>query len=66
MSFSEVTKTSNFMANYVTKLKSTIREAAGGDDETPLLGMKICVNPGNGAGGFFAAQARRPPSVAPL
>ena len=49
-----------FMVPYVEKLKGAVRAAAGGDDATPLAGMKICVNPGSGAGGFFASEVLAP------
>ena len=44
-----------FMDPYVDKLRRTIIDVAGGGDAKPLAGFKICVNAGNGAGGFFAA-----------
>ena len=65
----------SFMAPYAEKLRETVRKAAigsdnarggdrGGMDATlityPLLGMRICVNPGNGAGGFFATEVLEP------
>ena len=50
----------DFMGAYVEKLQATVREAAGGDDEAPLRGMRVCVNPGNGAGGFFASAVLAP------
>ena len=50
----------NFMDAYVEKLRAAVREAAGGDDEAPLRGMRVCVNPGNGAGGFFASAVLAP------
>lgn len=37
---------------YGAHLASLIR-AQGGDDPQPLKGMRIVVNPGHGAGGFF-------------
>ena len=43
-----------FMDPYVAKLRRTIVDAAGGGDAAPLRGMRVCVNAGNGAGGFFA------------
>ena len=55
---SDVLTKDSFMADYIEKLKATVRKTAGGEDDAPLAGMRICVNPGNGAGGFFAAQAR--------
>ena len=48
------------MGAYVEKLRAAVREAAGGDDEAPLRGMRVCVNPGNGAGGFFASEVLAP------
>ena len=44
-----------FMLPYVQKLKETIIDTAGAGP-TPLDGMKICVNAGNGAGGFFSTD----------
>ncbi|KAH8070020.1 sinapyl alcohol dehydrogenase [Aureococcus anophagefferens] len=45
-----------FMDPYVAKLRRTIIDVAGGGDAKPLAGFKICVNAGNGAGGFFATE----------
>jgi phosphomannomutase len=50
----------DFMGAYVEKLRAAVREAAGGDGEAPLRGMRVCVNPGNGAGGFFASAVLAP------
>jgi len=49
---------SGFMDAYIRKLQQTIRDTAGSD--APLAGLKVCVNPGNGAGGFFALQVLAP------
>ena len=49
-----------FMRPYVEKLQAAVRSAAGGDDAAPLRGMRVCVNPGNGAGGFFASAVLVP------
>ena len=48
-----------FMVPYVEKLKGAVRAAAGLDDATPLAGMKICVNPGSGAGGLLRVGGAR-------
>jgi len=56
------TKTLEFIARYALHLVDTIR--SGVNDpvhyETPLRGMKILVDAGNGAGGFFADQVLVP------
>ncbi|KAH8048410.1 hypothetical protein JL722_12461 [Aureococcus anophagefferens] len=49
-----------FMDPYVDKLRRTIIDVAGGGDAKPLAGFKICVNAGNGAGGFFATKVLKP------
>ena len=49
-----------FMDPYVAKLRRTIIDVAGGGDAKPLAGFKICVNAGNGAGGFFATEVLEP------
>jgi len=54
-----VLSTGQFMSSYIDKLKRAVCEAAQ-TDALPLRGMKICVNPGNGAGGFFAAEVLAP------
>ena len=47
------------MDEYVEKLRKTIVETSG-ISATPLKGLKVCVNAGNGAGGFFATQVLAP------
>ena len=58
---------SGFMGPYVEKLKATITAAcfegsgvAAEDETKPLAGLKICVDPGNGAGGWFATDVLEP------
>lgn len=41
---------------YAADLVGKIRQGSGLADEKPLAGMKIIVDAGNGAGGFFASQ----------
>ena len=48
-----------FMDDYVEKLRQTIIDTSG-ISATPLKGLKVCVNAGNGAGGFFATQVLAP------
>ena len=51
-----------YMVGYIEKLKAAVRSASGTGDSAaePLRGMRVCVNPGNGAGGFFAAAVLAP------
>eukprot|EP01042_Synura_sphagnicola_P002669 gene2669-3235_t len=42
------------MQAYSNFLKQTVYSLVEGRLENPLFGLKICVNPGNGAGGFLA------------
>ena len=44
----------SFMDEYSSQLVDCVRERCGGDK--PLLGKKIIVDAGNGAGGFFIAE----------
>jgi len=48
----------DFMSVYADGLADKIRKAAG--SEAPLAGMKIVVDAGNGAGGFFVEKVLRP------
>jgi phosphomannomutase len=47
------------MDDYVEKLRQTIIDTSG-IATTPLKGLKVCVNAGNGAGGFFATSVLAP------
>lgn len=47
-----------FMDVYSKRLADMIRSACG--SETPLLGLKIVVDAGNGAGGFYAEKVLKP------
>ena len=55
-----VRKLDGFMTPYLEKLRAAVREAARDDGARPLEGMRICVNPGNGAGGVFATDVLAP------
>lgn len=48
------------MTPYVEGLKRKIISALGDENEQPLAGMKLIVDAGNGAGGFFAERILRP------
>ena len=48
----------DFISIYAADLVSKIRKATG--SETPLAGMKIIVDAGNGAGGFYADKVLKP------
>lgn len=50
----------DFMSVYAQQLVQTIREGVNHQHEQPLQGLKIVVDAGNGAGGFFAAQVLQP------
>jgi phosphomannomutase len=52
----------DFISRYASFLVRTIRQAVNDPDhfDTPLSGMKILVDAGNGAGGFFAAGVLQP------
>ena len=56
------TETLDFISRYALHLVNTIREGVNDPVryETPLRGMKIIVDAGNGAGGFFADQVLVP------
>lgn len=43
----------NWMPDYAASLKQAILSKTTSHDERPLTGLKIILNPGNGAGGFF-------------
>lgn len=49
----------DLMADYAAFLVATIRQGAGLGD-TPLAGLKIVVDAGNGAGGFFVDKVLAP------
>lgn len=49
----------SLMDDYAASLVATIRNGAGQGD-TPLAGLKIVVDAGNGAGGFFVDQVLKP------
>ncbi|MGE4489967.1 MAG: phosphomannomutase/phosphoglucomutase [Kiritimatiellales bacterium] len=49
----------NLMDDYAASLVSTIRKGAGQGD-TPLAGLKIVVDAGNGAGGYFVDKVLKP------
>lgn len=48
----------DFMASYSNHLANLVRQASGSD--RPLEGMRIVVDAGNGAGGFYATQVLEP------
>jgi phosphomannomutase len=52
----------DFISEYASSLVDTIRKGMNdpGHFKTPLLGLKIIVDAGNGAGGFFAGQVLEP------
>ncbi|MEN8202302.1 MAG: phosphomannomutase/phosphoglucomutase [Bacteroidota bacterium] len=52
----------DFISKYATHLADTIRSGVNDPDhyDTPLKGMKIIVDAGNGAGGFFAEKVLVP------
>ena len=47
---------SDIITPYSADLVGKIRQGSGLADEKPLAGMKIIVDAGNGAGGFFASE----------
>ncbi|MBE6961684.1 MAG: phosphomannomutase/phosphoglucomutase [Ruminococcaceae bacterium] len=47
-----------FMDTYAAILADKVRQATG--EETPLAGLRIVVDAGNGAGGFYADKVLRP------
>lgn len=61
LSHSQVERISEaiFIPTYAKTLRDTI-VAEVGEGETPLAGLKIIVDAGNGAGGFFADQVLAP------
>lgn len=52
-------KSLEFMDTYASYLQAKIRDGAGKGDK-PLEGLKIIVDAGNGAGGFFATKVLEP------
>ena len=52
----------DFMAVYAAKLVDTIRQGVNRSDnyEQPLTGLKIVVDAGNGAGGFYVDRVLKP------
>ncbi len=55
-------ETVDYISTYSQHLLDTIRQGADDKDhyDTPLKGMKILVDAGNGAGGFFASKVLEP------
>lgn len=53
------TRKINLMDDYAASLVTTIRNGAGQDDQ-PLAGLKIIVDAGNGAGGYFVSKVLSP------
>lgn len=51
-------QTKDLMTAYAAHLRNLIIEKTGKD--MPLSGMKICVDAGNGAGGFYATEVLQP------
>ncbi len=51
-------ETYNYLKDYADHLVSTVRKKTG--EIKPLLGSKIIVDAGNGAGGFFATEVLQP------
>ena len=51
-------ETGAFMDAYAALLCKKVRDATG--SETPLAGLRIVVDAGNGAGGFYAAKVLQP------
>lgn len=49
---------SSYLDEYAASLVALVREATG--EETPLLGKRIIVDAGNGAGGFFVDKVLQP------
>ena len=47
---------SDIITPYSADLVGKIRQGSGLADDQPLAGMKIIVDAGNGAGGFFTSQ----------
>lgn len=52
-------KDCNLMKKYSNHLKNFILSSIG-NDSAPLKGMRICVDAGNGAGGFYASEVLEP------
>ena len=50
----------NLMDKYSAHLRCLISEGIGADPEKPLAGLKIVVDAGNGAGGFYASDVLAP------
>ena len=50
--------TGSFMDTYAAQLRKKVQDAAG--CEQPLAGMRIVVDAGNGAGGFYCAKVLEP------
>lgn len=51
-------QTASYLNDYAESLVQSVRKATG--EEQPLLGKKIIVDAGNGAGGFFADRVLEP------
>ena len=48
------------MKAYAAKLRAAVSAAARDAGAAPLAGLSVCVNPGSGAGGFFAEKVLAP------
>lgn len=57
---SETVKTADILTPYAADLVQKIRQGIEGTPEQPLKGLKIIVDAGNGAGGFFAEKVLQP------
>ncbi len=56
-----ITKTYDYMSDYSARLRRIILDGASSrENEKPLEGLKIVVDAGNGAGGFYAADVLVP------
>ncbi len=55
-------KSDDFIAVYAAKLVDTVRKGVNHPDnyEKPLMGLKIVVDAGNGAGGFYVDKVLKP------
>lgn len=50
----------DLLSRYAADLVAKIRQGSAKDQEQPLTGLKIIVDAGNGAGGFFAEKVLQP------
>lgn len=53
-------RTEDLITPYAADMVEKIRKGMGTTEEKPLAGMKIIVDAGNGAGGFFADKVLKP------